>query len=249
MSALVVIILFNAGTSDSPAWVISLPKHSRRRANFWSQGLNATWLEAVDGALINLSQVVLTARARFDLTYQLFDHRTLQSLGAIACYLSHFRVWRRIAMLSTPALVFEDDVIVVRKDWAIAWQRWLELREQDPEPGPWVYWLGWGRLRGARRWGAHAYGLSPEAARDLLAHAMPMDIAVDFFIRLHSESTMGWKSDELNPPAFEQRETRNGQFASTIQRDKLSGAPNPYTVGHVIYPPGEYGRHRWRNTG
>lgn len=154
----------------------------------------------VDGRQLAADATELTRYTRYLLDHpgQVGEPAQLDGWGAVGCYHSHLRAWRRL--LAAPpdavdaALILEDDVCVPRADavaaaWGAAWaaaEAWDALL------------LGFFALRGTvgaaggalrtfagprcRFWGAHAYVVTRHAAAALVRDALPVEVQVDAYM-------------------------------------------------------------------
>lgn len=67
-------------------------------------------IPAVLGKSLDLSQVNLSDRARYDLQQVRDNHFSIATTGAVGCYLSHYNLWKRMVDENIEAaLIFEDD--------------------------------------------------------------------------------------------------------------------------------------------
>ena len=93
-------------------FVISLERAGQRRAHMRrlldQLGLQAEFIAAVDGRALTAAD-----RARYDARRARLHYRAEMSDAEIACYLSHYRCYERIADDGLPmALILEDDIAV-----------------------------------------------------------------------------------------------------------------------------------------
>lgn len=113
------------------------------------------------------------------------EHRDLTP-GAVGCYLSHLRAWRRVAGSGAPyAFVFEDDADIPRDTLARFHQALAQVGDR-----PWDVLLlgcdGEGESAGpnltrmTRFLRLHAYAITPAAARRLCGEVLPIRQQVDW---------------------------------------------------------------------
>jgi glycosyl transferase family 25 len=93
-------------------FVISLERAADRRRHMErlleGLGVEAEFIPAVDGRALTASQ-----RARYDARRARWHYRAEMTDSEIACYLSHYRCYERIANEGLPmALILEDDIAV-----------------------------------------------------------------------------------------------------------------------------------------
>jgi glycosyl transferase family 25 len=93
-------------------FVISLERATERRAHMQALldqlGLQAEFILAVDGRALTAAD-----RARYDSRRARLHYRSEMTDAEIACYLSHYRCYERIARERLPmALILEDDIAV-----------------------------------------------------------------------------------------------------------------------------------------
>lgn len=93
------------------AWVINRDRDAGRRERFFAQdqhGLAVRRFRAVDGHAAEFALHAvdgLPARGMWDAGWI--------KPGAIGCFLSHAALWRRIASSGRPALILEDDAVLI----------------------------------------------------------------------------------------------------------------------------------------
>jgi GR25 family glycosyltransferase involved in LPS biosynthesis len=96
--------------------------------------------------------------------------------GAMGCFYSHLRLWNKCVNLNEPIIIFEDDVIIVRKFVPVKWTdvlilatswhglakryyKYLEFSNEEPKAVEYHYNCVPGTA---------GYAITPEAARKLL---------------------------------------------------------------------------------
>mgnify|MGYP001176099818 CR=1 FL=1 len=204
--------------------MISLPRHSKRREYVSQQGIKYEVLPTVvDATTLSNPTSVLSTRAFYDYHRKRNDHRTIASIGAIGCYMSHENAWKLVIERDSPQFIIEDDITISRNDWQKLASEWINQGNQSI---PWLFFIGHASVKSVS-YGTHAYILNPAAARELLAHARPIEIQVDMY--MHSLFYQhNWKIEFATPTAFKQVETSHGDFKSTTQQNTLSLPPNKY---------------------
>lgn len=194
---------------DLPVYVINLDRRPDRwhdvqqmlaRNQFWRVQREA----AVDGKLLpaQVLDQVTTPESRESLTRPRVRHEELGSVGAVGCTLSHVNVWRRIVASGEPALVVEDDAVLVPE---LAQYRVFAQPDQVCS-GYDLVLLGYFALRspppaqriapsnavvpyGSLFFGTQFYYLTPAGAQKLLEHALPVEIQLDAY--MGTEMTRG----------------------------------------------------------
>lgn len=205
--------------------MISLPRHSERRDHVTKQNIPYELLQdVVDASVLKNPLDNLSCRAFYDFHRRRHDHRTIASLGAIGCYMSHENAWKLVIERDAPQFIIEDDITIVRPDWQELAARWL--KRQDKEP--WLFFIGHGSI-GSKKltYGTHAYIINPAGAKELLKRSRPMEVQVDMFMRLCFDQFQ-WNMEFANPTAFKQKYTQSGPFKSTTYEDNLHLGANHY---------------------
>ncbi len=185
-------------------FVINLARDTARRAHMTRVlgeiGLLATFIPAVDGCTLTAAD-----RARHDPVRSLRLYGKPMLDTEIGCYLSHYRLWKRILHEgTTTALILEDDIdidpvlpgliqdLCACPDWLVVRLHSMRARVLDPRRptfhGRNIAALrdgaGLFRLR-THTLGAAAYLIRAEGARRLLAYGerivLPIDQTMDRF--------------------------------------------------------------------
>lgn len=179
------------------AFVISLP-HDRARLREFRRlydssdfaGVPLTVVEGVDGRRVKFEDFVasdaMKKLKKMVATGFRQDHPDLTP-GAVGCYLSHMRVWEKVARCGHPyAFVFEDDAILDPH----ALEKFN--RAVSRLPNGWdVVLLGHltrgveyceGVLEVDEFWLLHAYAITPRAAQYLAGSMLPVEKQVDWAV-------------------------------------------------------------------
>ena len=172
-------------TEETKHYVINLRDSTDRWKHMSDMlaGYNVERIEAVNGHELDLSTVNLHVLARANLrTKTKHSHLELEGEGSIGCYLSHIECWKRIAA-SSPAIVLEDDVVLVR-DLRMTFEGDLVFLGHGYREHP---TRGLERVRGWAQggdlhFGSYAYYITPTAAAYLLENAFPMVLSVDHYM-------------------------------------------------------------------
>lgn len=201
-----------AGVAGVPAWMISLPRASARRARMAAQaarlGLGWTLFDAVDG------------RAELDRLLPLVDQPAFERFtgrpvlpGEIGCYLSHLEVWRLFLATGAPVgLVLEDDMDfaddvadAVSAAMAVA-GRWdyLKLNANRAKTPVCQGLVGRWRLNAylAPATGTGAYLITREAAARLLDRLLPIREPIDRAVMRYFELDLRFLGLEPFPCAI-----------------------------------------------
>ena len=189
------------------AYVINLARNGERLERFTASfnaadlatSVGLQRLDATDGREVDWAAYVhsdaMDKMLEVERTGKRQGHPDLTP-GAVGCYLSHMRAWRRIADSGAPhGFVFEDDA-TLRPDAMARFETAVrELREAGHE---WdMVLLGhWGTgtpvSPGAQRMDSflllHGYVLSARAARFLCDHMLPIKQQVDWELNEHIRS-------------------------------------------------------------
>ena len=180
--------------SFPPVYVISLARAGARResmrARLECSGLRFEIIDAVDG-----KQLTPDDYADNPLRRDKFRRKKGRDItdGEIGCYLSHYRLWRRIVSEQTPcALVLEDDVrwdddmrSVVRElaETAQSWSVALLSADMKKVPGRKLRGLSGGArslvMCNRRARTTAAYMISQRGARELLEYCREITAPID----------------------------------------------------------------------
>lgn len=185
---------------DLQVYVINLDRRTDRWSKVTDELERAGFsrfsrISAVDGKQIDSKQIahLMTPEAYSRLGKIRESHEECSSLGAIGCYLSHYKVWLEIIRTQQPAIVVEDD---------IEFNRPLDNYSTMQDIEPWMKYydfvlLGWtdrnhqllktnqpDGIYAFRGWffGTHFYYLSPRGAQQFLAQALPIFWQVDSYM-------------------------------------------------------------------
>lgn len=164
--------------------------------------------------------------SQFGINTRAFDERFSRRDNAIACFLSHYSLWKRCVELNEPIFILEHDAVIVNKiDMNIEFKGVLSLGK--PSYGKFTTPRnGIGPLVSKDYLpGAHAYMIKPKAAEDLINRSKLKAIPTDVFI---DRRTFSW-IEEFYPWPVEVQDS-----FSTVQ--KLSGciAKHSYKEGFGI---------------
>lgn len=180
---------------DIPTYVINLD----RRPDRWTEAsgalaknkfTNVKRISAIDGGKIDMSQIknMLTPEAFDSLGKVRKYDAALGSLGAIGCYLSHYKVWEEIYKSNKPGIIVEDDISFNRQ-----WDTAPIVANSHVLLGQWDFILlaasvlfdtyredqnGMDKLKG-KFYGTHFYYLTPKGAEFFIRGAIPIDYQVD----------------------------------------------------------------------
>ena len=146
-------------------------------------------VEAVDGKLLDLSTLRLSPRTLSSLHLKKPLCYSMDSVGAIGCFLSHQLAWRQVLKEGKGCIILEDDAqiaeIASRENFVQAtkgfsqhnflWLQYFKGKKHSVVPG-WMY------TRDPSMNGSHAYYLSPRGAKTLL-ETSSLDLAVDYFLQ------------------------------------------------------------------
>ena len=181
-----------------PVYVINLDRRPDRwqqvSQHLRNQGFqDITRVPAVDGTKIDSEQIrfLITEKAQKNLGKSRQTHEEFVSLGAVGCFLSHYKVWNQILRSNQPSLVIEDDALFNHKfPLAKVTKDQSMLRPYD------FFLLGYidrtGDVRSKtvdglypfHNWffGTHAYYLTPAGARFFVTDALPINWQVDSYM-------------------------------------------------------------------
>ena len=168
-----------------------MAQRTLRRAGF----VDIERISAVDGKMIDSNQVkkLIDPSVFNDLGKVRKNHEDLGSLGAVGCYLSHYKAWNQIYSDGKPAIVVEDDLLChpllgdfnVAKDTTTL--RTYDfvllasvLREENLVP-PSTASQGIYPYHGMF-FLTHFYFLTPNGAKYFINNALPMKYQVDSYM-------------------------------------------------------------------
>lgn len=213
------------GALEPTPYLISLPRHRARREHLTAQGIEFLWRDdqVVDGSRLKKKQLLglLSPRAFYDYHMRRCDHRTIVTMGAVGCYLSHENAWKHVLEQDVPCMILEDDVIISRADWRELASHWLRVQKKEA----WIFFIGHMTMRQARplSYGAHAYIINPRAAQELLHASRPIEMHVDLYLRTCAYAK-GWHTEYAKPTAFRQLERSSGTFKSSTQANEMNNS-------------------------
>ena len=208
--------------------LISIERAAERRERIYAQNLHVTLLKKpVDGLELKDPKSYLSPRAYYDFDKKKYDHRTINTLGAIGCYMSHENAWREVIEQNKPELIIVDDITIVNENYMDFINEWMLSDHSKPR----INWLSYGYLNRDEKlmWGAGSYLINPLAAKALLEHSRPIDIQVDLY--MHSIiSRYQWDLEKAEEPLFRQYETNDGPFKTLCQADNSDRPDNKYLI-------------------
>ena len=210
--------------------LISIERVAKRRERIHQQGIDVELLkESVDGLKLNDPKSYLSPRAYYDFDKKKSDHRTITSIGAIGCYMSHENAWKKVVASNKPELIIEDDITVVDKNYMDKVNEWIK----DDHSKPRIKWLEYSYLSNdpLLYCGTGAYLINPVAAKCLLENSRPIEIQVDSYMHLMIIKN-NWDLEKADPRLFSQYETYGGPFESLCQDDNNDGSVNKYIYTH-----------------
>ena len=208
--------------------LISIERAAKRQKRIYDQNINARLLgNCVDGLKLADAKSYLSPRAYYDFDKKKRDHRTINTLGAIGCYMSHENAWKEVIYLDKPELIIEDDITIVDKNYMDFVNAWISSDHSRPR----IKWLSYGYLNRGENllWGTGSYLINPLAAKILLEHSQPIDIQVDAYMHLMIFKNK-WDLEKTEPPIFRQHETSDGPFKTLCQRESNEYPENKYLL-------------------
>lgn len=115
-----------------------------------------------------------------------FDERYSRKENAIACFLSHFLLWKKCIELQEPVLIFEHDAVVKTKiDLKMKFDKLVSIGKPSYGRFNTPASNGLNKLTSKRYLpGAHAYIISPIGATELIKRAKIDAKPVDVFLHL-----------------------------------------------------------------
>lgn len=179
-------------------------------------------ISAVDGKLIDsdqLKQIVDPNELKM-MGKTRIAHESLGSVGAVGCYLSHYKAWSRILQSGVPGIIVEDDLIChpLINEFEISKDKTpldnydmvlLAANVREPECLPKNY----SEKQAINRYNGmffllHFYYITPEGARFFLEGAIPIKYQVDSYMSFKMKDHKEFKSAIHVPPMATQRDLR-----------------------------------------
>ena len=196
-------------TPSIPTYVISLERRQDRRRHFVEKNkdkvLSWSFYDAYDAKGLGLTYNDLK-RMGFDTNQTWKDPMDKQhlSVGAVGCFISHFRLWEICIELNNPIMILEDDVIIedefnyqdiidlVNEGYNLIYPGYAEMGSAKPVEGrielvipDYPYW-------------ASSYIITPDSAKILINDKIKQNIIpVDEYFTT--------KLSMLNPIAYEKQ--------------------------------------------
>jgi GR25 family glycosyltransferase involved in LPS biosynthesis len=149
------------------------------------------------------------------------NSKFIPSRGALGCYLSHFQLWKQIALDGNDAIIAEDDIVFRVSNASSKIQaKWDECKKLGidllllgssklpllPSASPEIFHVM------DHFFGTEGYVISPEAAKRLVENALPIKVQVDAYIGSFASSKK-LKIGAIKPSITGQ----NHMFESTVQ--------------------------------
>ena len=206
--------------------LISIDRAKKRQERIAKQNIECNLVKyPVDGNALDNAKTFLSPRAFYDFDKRKIDHRTITSLGAIGCYLSHRNAWKEIIENNKPDLIIEDDITVESEDYKKFIKDWICCQHNKPR----IMWMQYGFLNRNPNlyWGTGAYIINPRAAKILYKNSLPIDIQVDSYMHLMIKK-LNWDLELCDKLFFTQYETYSGPFKSLCQESNKNLQFNKY---------------------
>jgi glycosyl transferase family 25 len=217
--------------------VINLERSTDRRTHMTAM-LRAEGLEFRFARAIDASAGEHLAFQQYDAAAARRAHGEALTPGEVACFASHYLLWRRSAETNRPLIVMEDDVVLgPRSGVALSLaneliERYGLIRLQ----GGWIpshdvlqNAEGFSLVRMRKGpYGSAAYALSPQAARVLLEHSRIWRFPVDFHLSRFWEYRLPVIA--LLPYPVQQVDDQH-RFPSTLGPERTVKAPRSYWQG------------------
>lgn len=158
---------------------------------------NISRLSAIDGRKMAVDTQVkqLLTPEKYDLLGKPRPtNEDLGSLGAIGCYLSHYKAWLEVVKRNEPCIIMEDDIIFFRN-----WDRVPTVKDKSKLDGYDFVLLGYNVLfdgelppyvpgenkvvpYNGRFFGLQFYYITPKAAAYFIRDALPIEWQVDSYM-------------------------------------------------------------------
>lgn len=232
-----------------PIFVISLrsatDRRDRSKAALEKLGLSFEFIDGVDGNALTRNEI----SAVYDEAGNHRDFKHQLSPPEIGCYLSHYTAWQKIAELSTPAIVLEDD-FQISDDFS----ELLDYIQEFDLPRALIKLEGGERrAKNLRRLGAtrfslvHPYTsppyttgylLSPAVAAQLAQHALPFTRPVDIDLK------HWWEFETpilaIRPDAVSPRPDGALSSSISVARRRMKGARPVYRLWRNLRYQGRF---------
>lgn len=180
-------------------------QRSLKRAGF----MNIERVSAIDGKMIDSEQLkkIVHSSVYPSLGKIRNNHEDLGSVGAVGCYLSHYKVWKMIEVSNEPSIVVEDDLLChpLLNEYRLSKDA-TPLQKYD-------FVLLGAMLREAHRlpqqaskstqgiypydglfFGTHFYYLTPQGARYFSEDALPVKYQVDSYMAFKFSKDKSFRS-------------------------------------------------------
>lgn len=176
---------------EIPTYYISMKDNYPTKNRLEDQGfVNINWFPGVNGRKMDTKKLLtegkISKRVYYDLQEGRIGHSNMSSMGAIGCSLSHVALWELCIKENLPYIVIaEEDLVFIRKFTAEDQEFFINMmktpntillspsHEMEPTSRP-DHHLSF--------YGTHFYIASNGACRQLLKHAFPLEVQVDWFI-------------------------------------------------------------------
>lgn len=148
---------------------------------------------ATDGKLLNINELPISIRAKFELTETRHSHESLGSLGAIGCYLSYVSILRDMIKYNYQRIItFEDDIYFI-DDFNLKFTQAIDNLPEDVDVLIFGYYVikegveysSYYQLNG-RFWGTFGIMFTQQGARKILANAFPIEVHFDAYLSFMS---------------------------------------------------------------
>lgn len=186
---------------NAKVYVINLDRRSDRWNNvqsiLYKAGFyNLERVSAIDGKQIDSSHLkqIVDSRVYNDLGKLRKADEDLGSVGAVGCYLSHYKVWMKVLQSGEPAIIAEDDMVLdanvnnfecvrnrkILNNYDMTLLGYCRLRDplttKITKPGLYPY--------AGMFFCLHFYYLTPHGAEVLLSESLPITYQVDSYMGL-----------------------------------------------------------------
>ena len=170
-----------------PVYYISFNKNSSLENSLNNIGFKSVnHFKAIDGRKFDVDELIenntITIRSYNDLIFGRHEHSGMTTLGAIGCTLSHLSLWRLCVDYNMPYIIICEDDVNINKDLSKKDIKNI-VESITKENGVFVSTsTNFSKENEIMFFGTHFYILSQGACKQLIKHAIPIDVQTDLYL-------------------------------------------------------------------
>jgi hypothetical protein len=170
-----------------PAYYISFNKNNKLENDLHVVGFkDVNHFQAIDGRKFDIDELIennkITIRSYNDLIFGRHEHSGMTSLGAIGCTLSHLSLWKLCVNDNIPYIIICEDDVNINKNLTKKDEENI-IKAITKENGLFVSTSNnVTKENEIVFFGSHFYILSQGACKQLIKHALPIDVQTDHYI-------------------------------------------------------------------